>query len=333
MAAAGSLAARVLDWMSRFSLRRANKVIALDRFMRDRIVAKGIAPEKVAVIPPWSHDAEVKFDPAGRERFRKAHGLEGKFVVMYSGNHSPCHPLDTVLAAAREMEGEPEVVFCFVGGGSEWRRIKEKAEMLKAEMLKVEGNIEHRTSNIQHPIEEGRPGTSKLPSSVAALRRVNEHRASSIEHRASSIEHRASSIQHPASSIEHRASNVLCLPYQPLDQLSGSLSAADLHVVVMGNEFVGLVHPCKIYNVLSVGAPVLYIGPRPSHLSELLAGLNHEYPCAAVGHGEVGRVVEEIERMRRLGAGAGRGVVPERVKREFSKEAALGKLVGEMLKS
>src|ERR1019366_1278155 len=122
---ADSLPARLLERMSRFSLRQAEKVIALDRFMRDRIVAKGIPPAKVVVIPPWSHDAEVKFDPEGRVRFRKAHGLDGKFVVMYSGTHSPCHPLDTLLAAARRLATDPGIVFLFVGGGSEWRKIAE----------------------------------------------------------------------------------------------------------------------------------------------------------------------------------------------------------------
>src|SRR6266446_4903592 len=34
----GSLATRLLDWMSRFSLRQATKIIALDRFMRERIL-------------------------------------------------------------------------------------------------------------------------------------------------------------------------------------------------------------------------------------------------------------------------------------------------------
>ncbi|HEY5909675.1 MAG TPA: glycosyltransferase family 4 protein, partial [Verrucomicrobiae bacterium] len=124
---AGSLAARLLEGMSRFSLRQAAKVLALDRFMRERIVAKGIAPEKIVVAPPWTQDGEIRFDAAGRERFRAAHGLEGKFVVMYSGNHSPCHPLKTLVAAAEWLgreeharEGEAEIVFCFVGGGSEW---------------------------------------------------------------------------------------------------------------------------------------------------------------------------------------------------------------------
>jgi hypothetical protein len=54
-----------------------------------------------------------------------------------------------------------------------------------------------------------------------------------------------------------------------LNELSGSLSAADLHTVVMGEKFVGIVHPCKVYNILSVGAPVLYIGPGPSHVTDI----------------------------------------------------------------
>jgi hypothetical protein len=64
----------------------------------------------------------------------------------------------------------------------------------------------------------------------------------------------------------------------------------------MGDAFVGLVHPCKIYNILGVGAPVLYIGPRPSHLSDMLDVLKEL--CASSAHGDVAHVVAEIERLR-----------------------------------
>ena len=63
--------------------------------------------------------------------------------------------------------------------------------------------------------------------------------------------------------------NVKSLPYQPLSDLLKSLSAADLHVVVMGDPFVGIVHPCKVYNIMSIGAPTLYIGPTPSHVTDI----------------------------------------------------------------
>jgi colanic acid biosynthesis glycosyl transferase WcaI len=250
----GSALARLLDGMSIFSLQRATKVIALDRFMRDRIAAKGIAPGKIAVLPPWSHDDKVHFDREGREQFRKDHDLQGKFMVMYSGNHSPCHPLDTLLKAARQMAHDPDVVFCFVGGGSEFRKI-----------------------------QESRP---PLP-------------------------------------------NIRCLPYQPLSRLSASLSAADLHVVVMGNAFVGLVHPCKIYNILSVAAPVLYIGPRPSHLSEILDKMNGLHLCASAAHGEAENILRSIEQVRRQTSQAQRRVPPG-LQSLFSKDALLPKLLAEL---
>ncbi|MGC9943703.1 MAG: glycosyltransferase family 4 protein [Verrucomicrobiota bacterium] len=220
-----SFTTKFLERCSRFSLGTASRIVVLDEFMRDRILNKGILEEKIAVVPPWSHDSDVRFDPVGRSSFRKAHGLEDKFVIMYAGNHSPCHPLDTILGAAEKLSGRPDIAFCFVGGGSEFARVKKFAQ-------------------------------------------------------------------------EHRLASVVCLPYQPIDQLAGSLSAADLHVVVMGNPFVGMVHPCKIYNIMRVGAPLLYVGPKPSHISRILDKVDHEMCWATANHGESDLVVQHILRIK-----------------------------------
>ncbi len=248
---ADSFAARWLERMSRFSLRRADVIIALDRFMRDRIVAKQIAPEKVAVIPPWSQDRQVAFDVAGREAFRAAHGLTEKFVVMYSGNHSPVHPLDTLIQAAEQLREHTDIIFCFIGGGSEFTRVKQWAA---------------------------------------------------------------------------QNSQVLCLPYQPLEKLSASLSAADAHLVVMGNAMLGLVHPCKIYNILTVGAPVIYLGPEPSHVTEIIDGLVPRHPWVGVRHGAVRELAEQILELRRNTAGCDHHP-PAGVETHFSQATLLPRLV------
>jgi hypothetical protein len=91
-------------------------------------------------------------------------------------------------------------------------------------------------------------------------------------------------VQRWAEATRHP--RVLCLPYQPLAQLSASLSAADAQVVVMGDAMLGLVHPCKIYNLLAVGAPVIYIGPQPSHVTEILDRPESGHPWISVRHGE-----------------------------------------------
>ena len=72
------------------------------------------------------------------------------------------------------------------------------------------------------------------------------------------------------------------------------LQAADLHVVVMGDQYLGIAHPCKIYHVLGVGIPILYIGPAQSHLEEIvdrLRATGHVYSCSS---GEVEGVIRSV---------------------------------------
>jgi glycosyltransferase involved in cell wall biosynthesis len=291
---AESPAGRMLERMSRFSLRRADRIIALDRFMRDRITTKGIAPEKIAVIPPWSHDSEVRFDAAGREQFRVVHGLKDKFVVMYSGNHSPVHPLDTLMRAAEKLRGDASIAFCFVGGGSEFKRVQRWAER--------PGEVTNKTSQAKEG--GGRPG--EIGEDISRAKVVGSQRSVV-----------------PLSC--GRLSNVLCLPYQPLNQLAASLSAADAHVVVMGEAMLGLVHPCKIYNILAVGAPVIYIGPKPSHVTEILDRLGDEYPSSRVMHGEADLLADQIQHLRQSGA-AGKRQLPGETLSAFSQASLLPRL-------
>jgi hypothetical protein len=72
-------------------------------------------------------------------------------------------------------------------------------------------------------------------------------------------------------------------------------TTADLHVVVMGDTYVGIVHPCKIYNVLAVKKPFLYIGPNESHATDII-GQSSAYVSS---HGDVEGVVANILRATR----------------------------------
>jgi len=216
-----SVPAKILSKLLRYSLLKAERVIALDHFMKQRIVAKGVAEERVTVLPPWAHDDNVRYDEEGRRAFRERHTLTEKFVVMYAGNHSPCHPLDALIEAARQLASRNDIVFCFMGGGSEQNKVREFAARYSLE-------------------------------------------------------------------------NILCLGYQPFDRLAASLSAADLHTVVMGNNFVGIVHPSKLYNILTIGSPFLYIGPPESHISEIAAQTKDSYGAYSANNGDVDTIIKHI---------------------------------------
>jgi hypothetical protein len=63
----------------------------------------------------------------------------------------------------------------------------------------------------------------------------------------------------------------------------------------MGDRFKGLVHPCKIYNIVAIGAPFLYIGPEESHVSDLVQDYATDISARSARHGEVEEVVQHIE--------------------------------------
>lgn len=97
--------------------------------------------------------------------------------------------------------------------------------------------------------------------------------------------------------IRAGAANLMSLPFQPADHLDETLAAADVHVVSMGNDVVGIVHPCKIYGALAVGRPVLFFGPTDSPPGELLATVGAGYQ---VDHGDIAGAIEAITGLRSL---------------------------------
>jgi glycosyltransferase involved in cell wall biosynthesis len=216
---ADSLAARVLERVNRMILRRSARIFALDRFMAERLLQRGDYAAKISILPPWPHDDHMEPVERAHNPFRQKLGLQDKFVVMYSGNHSPANPLTTLLQAAVHFKDHPDLCFLFVGGGLGKREVEETIQ-------------------------------------------------------------------------KHGLKNALSLPYQPLADLGNSLSAADVHVVSLGDNMVGIIHPCKIYGAMSIARPILYFGPEPSHVTDIMEA----YPIGRrVAHGDVAGAVAAIQ--------------------------------------
>jgi glycosyltransferase involved in cell wall biosynthesis len=245
----GSLPVRALDWLNRRVLGLARDVVVLDRYMAERACAKRDVHDKITVLPPWPHDEHLQPVASAANPFRARHGLEGRFVVAFSGNMSLASPLTTFLQAALRLRDHPRLTFLFVGGGLGRREVEEAV-------------------------------------------------------------------------ARERPPNLVLLPYQPLADLSFSLSAADVHVVTLGDGMVGIVHPCKVYGAMAVARPVLYVGPEPSHVADLLAEAGFGW---RVANGDVDGTVALLRRLAELPAAelAARGEAGRRLVRERLSEAAL----------
>ncbi len=112
-------------------LRRADRVVAIGETMKLRLEEKGAPPERVVVIPNWVDTTELTPQPRSNE-WSEAHGLEGRFVVMHSGNIGHAQDLDTLVRAAtflRDLEGLQIVVIGFGARHGEVTRLAQQLEV------------------------------------------------------------------------------------------------------------------------------------------------------------------------------------------------------------
>jgi glycosyltransferase involved in cell wall biosynthesis len=110
------------------SLRASVDNVAIGETMARRLIAAGVAPERVSVIPNWSDDAAVRPIARDANPLRAAWGLKDKFVLGYSGNLGRAHEYGTLLAAAALLKDEADLVFLFIGGGRLIEDLRREAE-------------------------------------------------------------------------------------------------------------------------------------------------------------------------------------------------------------
>jgi glycosyltransferase involved in cell wall biosynthesis len=116
------------EWLEQFLLRQADVVVVNSPGFVSHVRQRGA--KRIEIIPNGS-DVELFALPPDENDFRRANGLEGKFVVLYAGAHGMSNDLDQVLAAAEELRTVAEIVFVLVGDGKEKPRLQQKAVDLK----------------------------------------------------------------------------------------------------------------------------------------------------------------------------------------------------------
>jgi colanic acid biosynthesis glycosyl transferase WcaI len=107
-----------LDRINRHLLRQADAVVALGERMRARLVdEKGADPGKVDVIHNWA-DCQAIVPDNKENAFAKANGLNGRFVLMHSGNVGLSQNLDVLIEAADLLRSKERLTVLIVGEGA-----------------------------------------------------------------------------------------------------------------------------------------------------------------------------------------------------------------------
>jgi colanic acid biosynthesis glycosyl transferase WcaI len=120
------LAIRSFFAVESFLYRRATRISVISETFREIVKSKGIEPDKLTLIPLWADPESVR--PLSKENeFRDRHGLAGKFVLIYAGNHGVTSCLEAVVGAAERLQDDADIRFVFVGEGVKKIALQETA--------------------------------------------------------------------------------------------------------------------------------------------------------------------------------------------------------------
>lgn len=127
----------VFEGLEKFAYRNATKIsIIVDQFAHN-LIKKGVPAKKLVTIPNWVDTEFIHPLPKEHNYFRAKYQLEGKFVLMYSGNIGLTQGLETVVKAAKLLAHVPDLVVIIVGEEKAIGRLLKFAQDLGANNVVV----------------------------------------------------------------------------------------------------------------------------------------------------------------------------------------------------
>jgi len=108
-------AIRFFEWMEKWIYRHADHIVVISRGFHEDLMGKGATPEKISVVSNWADPSFITPGPRAND-FRAELGVDGRFVLVYSGGLTHNSNLEPVLGAADLLRDEP-FEFVIVGEG------------------------------------------------------------------------------------------------------------------------------------------------------------------------------------------------------------------------
>jgi glycosyltransferase involved in cell wall biosynthesis len=133
-------AVRLAGTLEEMCYNRARCVVVVTEGIRGRLAERGF-DRKVVVIPNGANSELFCPDPEGGMALRAELGVRGKFLAIYAGIHGMAQGLETVLEAARQLQGVPDVHFLLLGEGpkkAELMSLRDRLGLTNVTMLAEE---------------------------------------------------------------------------------------------------------------------------------------------------------------------------------------------------
>jgi colanic acid biosynthesis glycosyl transferase WcaI len=129
-------AIRAMYALERFVYRRARAITVIAPRMRERLIDKGVPPDKVRVIPNFVDLEDLSPRPKDNP-FSREFGVHDKFVMSYAGNLGPAQGLECFVDAAALLRDRPDVRLLLIGDGMLAEPLRSRAATLNLRNLVV----------------------------------------------------------------------------------------------------------------------------------------------------------------------------------------------------
>jgi colanic acid biosynthesis glycosyl transferase WcaI len=126
---------RLLRSLVSLYLRRADRVVAIGDTMKKRLEEKGARPDRVRVIPNWVDTKRLRPAEDGNE-WATGVGLNGKFVVMHSGNVGHAQDLDSLIRSATFLRDLDDLRIAIIGMGARHAELVALSQQLEVDQVR-----------------------------------------------------------------------------------------------------------------------------------------------------------------------------------------------------
>ncbi len=120
------------------SLRAADRVVVIGETMKRRVEEKGVAAERIRVIPNWGDVRGVVPRPHDNDWARR-HKLARRFVVMHSGNIGHAQNLDALIRASTFLRDLDDLAVVLIGSGARRGELVHLTRVLEADKVEILG--------------------------------------------------------------------------------------------------------------------------------------------------------------------------------------------------
>jgi colanic acid biosynthesis glycosyl transferase WcaI len=167
--------------------KKASGVSVISGGFRRNLIEKRVPDSKIVIIPNWLDTDDIMPKPRYNS-FSDDHGLNDKFIVLYSGTIGMISGAKIILQCAERLAGNQSILFLFVGDGVIKAALQEDSKRMKLNNVRfLPFQPRERLSEVQSSADvsvvtllKGKGGTS-VPSKVLGYMAASKPVVASVD--------------------------------------------------------------------------------------------------------------------------------------------------------